>query len=225
MKFNWLRILPIFGRDMEKETVELFKAMINEILSVRQPFTEVGKALKKGDFKKIKQHAAVINEKEHNCDKIRRHISQNMYSGAFMPVMRTRLYDLTDGIDDVIDRVQDVADRIIYLEHKKVPAKVADLYIKMIDEGCVAITELSVIINDLFSGSPELMHEVKKANMAEHNLDMLKKDVLDIVLFDKKIDAVSVWLLFNVAKLLSEVGDAVEGCCDDVAILRLLRQA
>lgn len=52
MKFKWLRILPIFGRDMEKETVELFKAMISEILSVRQPFNEVGKALKKGDFKK-----------------------------------------------------------------------------------------------------------------------------------------------------------------------------
>ena len=225
MKFNWLRILPIFGRDMEKETVELFKAMIAEILSARQPFTEVGKALKKGDFKRIKQLAAVINEKEHNCDKIRRHISQNLYSGAFMPVMRTRLYDLTDGIDDVIDRMQDAVDRIIYLEHKKLPLKVADLYIKMVEEGCTAITELSVIINELFAGSPELMHEVKKANQSEHNLDLLKRDVLDIILFDRKIDCTSVWLEANVAALLSEVGDAVEGCCDDVAILRLLRQA
>lgn len=225
MKFKWLRILPIFGRDMEKETVELFKAMINEILSARQPFAEVGNALKKGDFKRIKQLAAVINEKEHNCDKIRRHISQNLYSGAFMPVMRTRLYDLTDGIDDVIDRVQDAVDRIIYLEHKKLPAKVAGLYVKMVDEGCTAIAELSVIINGLFAGSPELMKEVKKANLSEHNLDLLKRDVLDIILFDKRLDCTSVWLESNVASLLSEVGDAVEKCCDDVAILRLLRQA
>lgn len=44
-----------------------------------------------------------------------------MYSGAFMPVMRTRLYDLTDTMDSVIDGVQDAVDRMIYLEKKNQP--------------------------------------------------------------------------------------------------------
>jgi predicted phosphate transport protein (TIGR00153 family) len=225
MKFKWLRILPIFGRDTEKETVELFKAMINEILSVRQPFIEVGKALKKNDFKKIKQLALVINEKEHNCDKIRREISQKMYSGAFMPVMRTRLYDLTDTMDSVIDGVQDAVDRMIYLEKKRINPKAIGIYLAMIDESCTGIMHLSVIIDNLFSGSQDLMANVKKANISEHNLDLLKRDVLDIVMFDRKMDCTSVWLSVNVAALLSEIGDSVERCCDDVAILRLLRQA
>ena len=225
MKFTWLRILPIFGRDMENETVELFKAMVQEILAARQPFKEVGFALKKGDFRKIKVLAKEINEKEHNCDKIRREISQKMYSGAFMPVMRTRLYDLTDTMDSVIDGVQDAVDRMIYLEKKKLSPKVVDLYLKMIDESCTGITHLSVIIENLFSGSQELMSNVKKANISEHNLDILKRDVLNIVLFDKKMDCTFVWLSVNVATLLSEIGDSVEKCCDDVAILRLLRQA
>ncbi|MDI6737196.1 MAG: DUF47 family protein [Nanoarchaeota archaeon] len=224
MRFKWLRILPIFGRNMEKETVELFKQMLKEIVDARAPFKEVGKALKKGDFKNVAEFSGKIREQEHKCDKLRRQISQNLYIGAFMPAMRTRLYDLTDSIDSVIDSVQDSVDRMVYLEHKKVPPKVLDIYIKMIDEACRGMAFLSIIIDNLFSGSPDLMANIKKANLVEHNLDKLKKDVLDIILFDKKMHPVCVLVCWKVSKFLEEIGDSIERCCDDVAILRLMRQ-
>lgn len=221
---KWLRILPIFGRNKETETVELFKQMTKEILAVKEPFKEVGKALNKGDFKKLAMFSKVVNDQEHKCDRLRRQISQNLYSGAFMPAMRTRLYDLTDTIDSVIDSVQDAVDRMAYLEHKKTSPKVIGIYIKMIDEACEGISRLSIIIDNLFSGSPELMANIKRANLVEHNLDMLKKDVLDIILFDKKLNPVCVLVSWQVSKFLAEVGDCIERCCDDVSVLRLVRQ-
>lgn len=224
MALKWLRILPIFGRSMEKETVELFKRMMKEIVGAREPFKEIGKALKKGNFKKVAELSKLVREHEHRCDKIRRQISQNLYSGAFMPAMRTRLYDLTDTIDSVIDSVQDAVDRMVYLEHKKVPPRVLDIYIKMIDEACRGIAFLSLIMDNLYSGSPQLMANIKKANIVEHNLDMLKKDVLDIILFDKKLNPVCVLVSWQVAKFLAEIGDCIERCCDDVSVLRLIRQ-
>lgn len=224
MVLKWLRILPLFGRNKEKETVELFKQMMKEIVDVRVPFKEVGKALKDGDFKKMALYSKQISDYEHKCDKLRREISQNLYLGAFMPAMRTRLYDLTDSIDSVIDSVQDSVDRMVYLEHKKVPKKVLDTYIKMIDEACRGIALLSIIMGNLHSGSPDLMSNIKKANLVEHNLDMLKKEVLDNILFDKKLDPVCVLVSWKVSKFLAEIGDSIERCCDDISVLRLIRQ-
>ncbi|MBU2638648.1 MAG: DUF47 family protein [Nanoarchaeota archaeon] len=224
MVLKWLKILPIFGRNKEKETVELFKFMMKEIVDARAPFKEVGKALKKGDFKKVAEFSKVIREHEHKCDKLRRQISQNLYLGAFMPAMRTRLYDLTDTIDSVMDSVQDAVDRMVYLEHKKVPPKVLDIYIKMIDEACRGIAFLSLIMDNLYSGSHDLMANIKKANLVEHNLDELKKEVLDIILFDKKLNPVCVLVSWKVSKFLAEIGDCIERCCDDVSVLRLMRQ-
>lgn len=224
MVLKWLRILPIFGRSKEKDTVELFKQMLKEIVDVRAPFKEVGKALRKGDFKKVAEFSEKIRSQEHKCDKLRRQISQNLYLGAFMPAMRTRLYDLTDSIDSVIDSVQDSVDRMVYLEHKKVPAKVLDIYINMIDEACRGMAILSIIMDNLYSGSQDLMANIKKANLVEHNLDALKKEVLDIILFDRKLDPVCVLVSWKVSKFLAEIGDSIERCCDDVSVLRLMRQ-
>lgn len=224
MALRWLRILPIFGRSKEKETVQLFKLMMKELTDSRAPFKEIGQALKKGNFRKVAEFSKQVNDHEHRCDKLRRRISQNLYSGAFMPAMRTRLYDLTDTIDSVMDSVQDSVDRMAYLRHKKVPQKVLDLYIKMIDEACRGIAFLSLIMDNLYSGSSELMANIKKANIVEHNLDQLKRGVLDIILFDKKLDPVCVLVAWKVAKYLSEIGDSIERCCDDVSVLRLMRQ-
>ncbi|MFH1065584.1 MAG: DUF47 family protein [Nanoarchaeota archaeon] len=224
MVLKWLRILPIFGRSKEKETVELFKQMMKEIVDVRVPFKEVGKAIKKGNFRKVAEFSQKIRDQEHKCDKLRRQISQNLYSGAFMPAMRTRMYDLTDTIDSVIDSVQDSVDRMVYLEHKKVPPKVLDIYIKMIDEACRGMAILSIIMDNLYSGSLDLMANIKKANLVEHNLDELKKEVLDNILFDKKLDPVCVLVCWKVSKFLAEIGDCIERSCDDVSVLRLMRQ-
>lgn len=223
--FKWFKIMPIFGRDKEKETVDLFKKFTKEILDVRQPFLDCIKAFKKDDYKKMHALIEVINTHEHNADKLRREISKMLYSGAFMPAMRSRLFSLTDYIDDVIDHVQDSVDKMIYLKRAKVPEKIKDLYVKMAQEGCLAMEELDVVLNDFFSGSPNVMANIKKANVAEHNLDLLKRDVLQLAIFDKKMDCVVIWLCCDVASLLANVGDSVEACCDNVAVLRLLRRA
>ncbi|MDD4878510.1 MAG: DUF47 family protein [Candidatus Nanoarchaeia archaeon] len=225
MDFKWLKILPILGRDKEKETVELFKRFISEILEAKQPFIECTKAFKKNDYKRMYELIGVINKHENNADKLRREVSRMLYSGAFMPAMRSRLFSLTDYVDDVIDTMQDAVDKMIYLKRAKVPDRIKDLYVNMAQECCVAMEDLNKVLISFFQGSPSIMNDIKKANVTEHNLDLLKRDVLGTAIFDKKMDPVVVWLCCDVASLLAGVGDAVENCCDNVAVLRLLRRA
>jgi len=126
---------------------------------------------------------------------------KRLYKGAFMPIMRSRLYDLADGVDNIFDSIRDTANTFIYLKDKKFPSKVKDIYRKMVAEACKGITVFEKVVRGFFEGAKDLEAKIKKANVHEHNLDVLKKEVFDderisqaILEFSKKFTGFSLYL-------------------------------
>lgn len=223
-KMVWKKILALFKRSAEKQVVDLFEKHMGQIVLEKAQLIECGKALLSEDYKQVKAKEEAISDIEHNADNIRREIIQHLYKGAFMPVMRTHLYDFSDKLDDIADVIQDAADKFGYLEGKKIPEKVKGIYRKMFSEIDTSVDLMEKIIKELFMGKNDIIGFVRAAKNSEHSLDLLKRDVLDSVLFDKKIEPVTAWLLCGTAELLSGVGDAVEECCDKATVLKLMRQ-
>jgi len=213
------------GKGSEKETVGFFGQHMQETMKARKTFMELGAALISGNFKVVNEKNEMISNFERKADSIRRSIGTHLYEGAFMPLMRTFLFDFAESLDDVIDGMQDAAERIVYLKGKKLPKKVKDSYKKMFDEISKIVVMLDKVVKDLFAGKKGIREQIKKAKELEHNLDMLEKAVFDEVLFGKKTDPVTTWLICDIAHLLASVGDAVEESCDKIAVLRLMRQA
>jgi len=219
MKWN------IFGKKGENEAIALFEKHIGATIKAKDALLELGAALLKGDFDIVNKKNVEISDFERDADIIRRNIVTRLYGGAFMPLMRTFLYEFADALDDVTDKIQDASKRIVYLKGKKLPSKVKEKYSAMFKEIDDSVSMLSHITTDLFSGKQGIRKNLKKVKMAEHNLDILETEVFDEMLFSKKLDPLTIWLTCDVARLLARVGDMVEASGDKILVLRLLRRA
>ncbi len=219
------KILPLFGRDKEKETVELFRALLAEIVVANESFAACVKGLLDGDFDVVAAKAADVTKHEKNADQIIAKIIFHLYGGAFLPGMRTQLHELAIYIDDVIDNMQNSVNAFGYMRDKKFPEPVKNTYWKLFEESRKSVAQLQTVLEDMFENKESLMDNIKAAKLMEHNCDVLKKEVFDKVMFDKKIEAVTSRLLTDIAGFISSIADSVEDCCDKVIVLKLLRQA
>lgn len=219
------KILPLFGRDKEKETVDLFRSLLSEIVVANESFVACVKALLDEDFKVVAEKASDVTKHEKDADQIISKIILHLYSGAFLPGMRTQLHELAIYTDDVIDNMQNAVNAFGYMKGKKFPEHVKGAYWKLADESRRSVNQLQAVLEDLFENKETIMEDVKAAKLMEHNCDVLKKEIFDKVMFDKKIDAISSRLLTDLATFISSIADSVEDCCDKVTVLKLLRQA
>ena len=219
------KILPLFGRNTEKETVELFRGLLTEIVMANSAFLDCTKGLLDEDFDVVAMKAADVSKHEKNADQIIAKIIFHLYGGAFLPGMRTQLHELAIYIDDVVDNMQNAANAFGYMKDKKFPEAVKNTYWKLVEESRKSVEQLRIIMEDLFENKDSLMEDVKVAKVMEHNCDVLKKEVFDRVMFDKKLEAVTSRLLTDIAGFISSIADSVEDCCDKVIVIKLVRQA
>ena len=78
-----LRILPVFGRNKEKETVALFRKHANIIGKMSKPLQEaVDAAFKKKDFKLVLKKADEIDKLEKEADATRKDTATLLYGYA-----------------------------------------------------------------------------------------------------------------------------------------------
>lgn len=219
------KILPLFGRDKEKETVELFRELLTEVTLGNEALMECIKGMLDDDFDAVEARANDVSKHEKNADQIISKIIFHLYSGAFLPGMRTQLHELAIFIDDVIDNMQNSANAFGYMRDKKFPETVKVVYWKLAEETRMSVNQLRIILEDMFENKETLMEDIKSAKIMEHNCDVFKKEVFDKVMFDKKLEPVTSRLLTDIAGFISSISDAVEDCCDKVVVLKLLRQA
>ncbi len=219
------KILPLFGRDKEKETVELFRSLMGEVILGNEAFVDCTKGLLDGNFDTVAAKALDVSKHEKNADQIIAKIILHLYSGAFLPGMRSQLHELAIFIDDVLDNMQNAANAFGYMRDKKFPEPVKAIFWKLADETRMSVRQLQIVLEGLFENKESIMEDIRVAKLMEHNCDVFKKDVFDNVMFDKKIEPVTNRLLTDIAGFMSSVSDAVEDCCGKVTVLKLLRQA
>ncbi|MBI4447658.1 DUF47 family protein [Candidatus Woesearchaeota archaeon] len=219
-----LNILPIFGRSQEKDALELFKQLVEKLKVMRERFAELNSLFLEGDYKKVEECSIKISEVELEVDIITRSIIKSLYEGAFLPDMRSSLFSLTNKLDDVADSIEDVGKYTIYLRDKTVSTKIKekiDALFKTVPPSIELLEKaLTAILND--DGKFEFFQDVRKV---EHEADILKKEIFDIILFDKKLDHLSSRVILQLANLIETISDHVEECADRIQMLRILRGA
>ena len=219
------KILPFFGRSVEKHTVDLMQKHSQKLLVLNKIFTEVGKAAVKGNFKIVALKAKDVSTIEHEADVLRREILSQLYGGAFLPGMRTQLYNLVNMLDGVANRIQDAVQSFVYLKDKNFCAKAKDIFSKLIAETTKSIDLLVTALEDLIEGRPELVGHVKEVLAIEHKIDLLGREMFDYLFFNRKLDYLSDRVICDVTNFIMWISDMAENCCDQMELLKILRQA
>jgi hypothetical protein len=92
----------------------------HEIDSIIKEMSDIFRALcsaafDEKDFAHVETYADKVSNMEKDADVARRKTAALLYEGAFLPVMRSRLYDLSGRIDNVADTMKNVANMLHYL--------------------------------------------------------------------------------------------------------------
>lgn len=219
------RILPFFGRSIEKKIVELMKRHLQKTVAMNEILTQAGDAVVKGKYKIVEEKAEEVSVIEHQADEIRREILSELYKGAFLPGTRTQLYNLVNMLDGVANKIQNSVQAFVYLRGKNFSSKAKNIFGKIIEETNKSVISLGKVLNDLFEGKPEIRDHIREVGALEHNVDLLKKEMFHYILFEKKLDALSSRVIGDVVNFISSISDMAENSCDRIELLKILRQA
>lgn len=218
------KILPIFGRNKEEETLKAVVELMEEIKRANRAFRDCVKLWLDDDYERMIEKVHDIEAFEKEADKINLSIDSKLFGGAFLPGTRTHLHELAEALDDIIDIMMHTAQTFWYMKDKKFPEEIKSSFWKLSEEARKAVDKMVEVLNDLLENKEEIMDHINEAKELEHNCDVLKKEILEKVYFGRK-EAVTNTLMINLASMMSEIGDTVEVACRKVAVLRLLRQA
>lgn len=221
-----LNILPIFGRDKEKDTVKWFLKHAEIIQQMAAPLQEILNAtFKKKDFKLVEEKSKEINSLEKEADKARRTTATLLYEGAFLPVMRSRLYGLSGRMDDVADAIKNVCNMLHYLKGKKVPEHTITVLLKLGDNASKAAELVKPALQALFDNDPEFTKIINKIKDLEEKSDLYQREMFDRILFDRNMNPVTVQIIGWIGHSLSEVCDDAKHVSDTMTLLRIMKVA
>lgn len=221
-----LNILPIFGRDKEKEAVKWFLTHAEVVGRMSRPLQEIlDAAFKKKDFKLVDEKFNEINLLEKEADKARRTTAALLYEGAFLPTMRSRLYGLSGRMDDVADSIKNVSNMLHYLKGKKINPATITILLKLGDNACKASELMLPTLKALFDNTEEFRNLVSRIKNLEEQSDIYQREMFDRILFDKSMNPVTVQIISWVGHSLSEVCDSAKHVSDTMTLLRIMKVA
>jgi len=221
-----LKILPIFGRDKEKETVQWFLKHVDVVQKMSKPLEEaVYATFKKKDFKLVAEKSKELNELEKKADVARKKTAALLYEGAFLPVMRSRLYDLSGRIDNVADAIKNAANMLGYLKEKKVPKPLIDILLRLGDNAAKVAELINPALQALFDNKPEFQGLSEKIKNLEEKSDIYQSEMFDRILFDNTMKPITIQIIGWIGHALSEVCDEAKHVSDTMSLLRIMKVA
>jgi len=208
-------ILNLFGKSPFKPLQEHLEK-VKECLEQIEPLFN---SLYKQDFKELKAISKKIMKLEHQADKIKDKIRDNLPKNMFLAVDRRDLLNLLSAQDSVCDAVEDLA-VVLNLREMTVPEKLkpllTDLTKKVVmvgNQSASVILELNTLLEASFGG-PEAEKVIKmigEVSTTEWEADKIQYKLAQTMFkIEKELDPVSIFMWMKIFQTVSEIADASE---------------
>ena len=208
-------ILNLFGKSPFKPLQEHLEK-VKECLEQIEPLFN---SLYKQDFKELKAISKKIMKLEHQADKIKDKIRDNLPKNMFLAVDRRDLLNLLSAQDSVCDAVEDLA-VVLNLREMTVPEKLkpllTDLTKKVVMVGkqsASVILELNTLLEASFSGpeAEKVIKMVGEVSTMEWEADKIQYKLAQTMFkIEKELDPVSIFMWMKIFQTVSEIADASE---------------
>lgn len=208
-------ILNLFGKSPFKPLQEHLEK-VKECLEQIQPLFD---SLYKQDSKEFKTISKNIMKLEHQADKIKDKIRDNLPKNLFLAVNRRDLMNLLSAQDSVCDAIEDLA-VVLNLREMTVPEELKplldNLVKKVVQVGNLSvevILELNNLLEASFSGpeAEKVIKMVGEVSTMEWEADKIQYKLAQTLFkMEKELDPVSIFMWMKIFQTLSEVADASE---------------
>jgi len=217
------KLLPVFGRGKEEETLALIQELMKEIETVNNIFRDIVKYWLDDDYDTVYEKAKLIKKAEQKADDINQEIITKLYTGTFLPSTRTELHNLVRNLDKVIDNIWHTVDMFEFTDKKKFREEVKAEFWRLGDKARLSVEKMILVLEDLINDNENIMDHIKEAKDFEQQCDVIKKIILEQLYLGKK-EAVTNTLLAQIACNMSSVADSVKVVCNLVLVLKLQKR-
>lgn len=208
-------ILNLFAKS-PFEPLQEHLEKVKECLDHIQPLFD---ALSEKNYKELRVLSKKIMKLEHQADKIKDKIRDNLPGKLFLAVDRRDLLNLLSAQDSISDKVEDLG-VVLNLREMVIPDKIKsllnDLIKKVVEVGYLAssvILELNSLLEASFSGSEaeKVIKMIGKVSTMEWEADKAQlKVVHQLFKMEKELDPVTIFMWMKIFQTLSEIADASE---------------
>lgn len=216
--------IPFFGREKEDQVLVLIrKHMVvanKSVVALSEFFDAIGEC----DKETAKTKLAEIRKHENDADTFVHSIQELLYSGAFLPVSRSRIIDLVERVDDVVDESKDAAQIAMLLLDRKCDPTIANMLKRMTELGKDATELLLFAYDALQDRRPEdTKRVIKQIADREVQADQIKGELYE-KLYEIN-DPILLFLVAGIADATAGLTDATENACDVLAIMLIVGTA
>jgi len=108
--------IPFLGETREKKTLMKIKKHLETTYRVIKELDNAFEALEKEDYELLKEKQKNVASLEREADELRREIEEDLYSGAFLPISKSRILDFAEKVDETADAAEDASKLLTFLK-------------------------------------------------------------------------------------------------------------
>jgi predicted phosphate transport protein (TIGR00153 family) len=219
---NLLDLIPFFGRSKEEDTVSLIKEHMNLVYGAVESTRDAIEALVRKDYLLFKGKASSVNSLEDRADSVTRRIEENLYSGAFLAVSRSRILDFAEEVDNIADSAKDavnIGDIIMTMDIDESFHTLLQRHMEATLE-CVAYLKKCV---ESMNNPDEIPRLIEKVREQEHKVDTIAAELFRLIR-DQKYDTKNFIIMSKMFEFMDDISDSAEDASDDLKLIMLINR-
>lgn len=215
--------IPFLGESREKKTLMKIKEHLETTYQVVRELDNAFEALEKEDYELLKEKQNNVASLETEADELRREIEEYLYSGAFLPISKSRILDFAEKVDETADAAEDASKLLTFLRRDEIPQ---ELLVLLRNETKKAVDSVKLLKEsiDNIEDLEKIREIIKKIRIKEHESDERSYHVYSL-LYREKRDPRLLHILSKLIESISEISDKVEDASDSLSLIVLMHKA
>ena len=209
--------LPFFGRKKENTVVDYISKLLDISYKSVEALEQFFIAMENRDRDTMEDARAEIIKLENDADSYVRAIEEQLYSGAFLPISRSRIIDFVDNVDDLVDASKDAVNISQSLAGRKYDERIVRYLVKLAKAGKEATDLLKKAFLSLVKGSDETRHIIEQIRSREVEADKYKGELYDL-LYSLE-DPILLFMVSGIGNAVAEISDAAENASDILSLM------
>jgi predicted phosphate transport protein (TIGR00153 family) len=169
-----------------------------------------------------------ISQLEHDADRVKHYIRENLPASLIMPVDRTDILSFLQQQDAVANNAESVG-RLLHMKKMQMPQEIGAHILKLnkevmvtVEEHVAAADSITSMLDSSFSPArvKEVQEIISKVNMQKHNVDLVMLETMkSIYAHEDELGPVGVNYLLELAREMGKVADYAESSSDRLRLM------
>jgi predicted phosphate transport protein (TIGR00153 family) len=204
----------------EKQVNELILKHLEEVDNCLKTALKAIEEYLRSNIEEAKSLALKVDHIETETDSIRREIIGKLYSGAYLPSLRSDILHLVEHLDKIADGAEACCD--VFLDQRpNIPPEMKPKFLKIMERSISAFAPLKEVVSSFFSNSFDveiIRKKTKEVGIIESDVDKEEWDITRDI-FKTELDCGRKLHLKLCIGSMVEISDRAEDAADELEII------